>query len=472
MSRVLLISPLPGIDPPCGDVTYSEGLLAHPPAGVEYRTYVEALADGTLVERGRRGDLLRSRGLRKPGAAGRILRERVINELRRRGLLFREPFRHFAVAPGVYDVVHCHVFSASFGDLDAALVTSNAAPIEDLYLGARRWSPRRVRLAALADKVVARLQHVQHTSSAMPRADVVVAFTQTLRDELVRRGSAPADRILVAPCFVGVRDAPDRERPPHVVGFVATDFEAKGGPTVLAAFEEVRRRLPDAELVVIGSEPRLTDSEQRVRGIRWIRRVPRDELLNQHLPGLDVFAYPTESDGLPLAVLEVMSLGTPVVTSDFGAMPEVVGNGSAGRVVPQRNPGRLASEVLDLLRPDVHAAVSVATREWFGRHYDTPVAIGGLGEAYAAAIRRRDLDRAVGRRDPHDRHHRRPAGRERPPTSPAAQGWSGRRRSAGPSRDQPPPSGLAARRRYGGSREPAPGRSRHHRARAVRRRRR
>ena len=392
--RVLLLSPLPGIDPPCGDVTYSEGLLRTPPPGVEYVTYAEALDDGTLVEHGRRSDLAHSSGLGKVRAAGRILRERAVNALRHRGVLFAEPFRHFSVAPGVYDVVHCHVFSASFGDLDPALVVSNAAPIEDLYLGARGWSERHVRFAATADRLLARWLGVQHTSFGLPRADVVVAFTETLRRELARRAATTADRIRVAPCFVDRRPCHEPHDPPYRVGFVATAFEAKGGPTVVAAFEEVRRSRPDAVLTIIGSASRMDANEQQNRGIEWIGRVDRDELLSVHLPRFDVFAYPTLADGLPLSVLEVMALGIPVVTSDFAAMPEIVGHGSAGRVVPQHDTHRLAEEVLDLLRPEVHRSASEATQRWFDQHYETSIAVGLLGDAYADAVRLADDRRA------------------------------------------------------------------------------
>ncbi len=385
--RVLLLSPLPGIDPPCGDVTYSESLLDHPPPGVEYVTYAEALADGTLVELGRRADLARSTGLGKVRAAARILRERAVNTLRHRGLLFAEPFRHFSVSPGIYDVVHCHVFSASFGELDAALVVSNAAPIEDLYLGARGWGARHVRIAATADRLLARWLGVQHTSYELPRADVVVSFTETFRTELARRGSAAADRIRVAPCFVDRNPRPEAHHPPYRIGFVATAFEAKGGPTVIAAFEEVRQSRPDAVLSIIGSPPRMTAREQQDHGIEWLGRVDRDELMSVHLPRFDIFAYPTLADGLPLSVLEVMALGIPVVTSDFAAMPEIVGHGTAGRVVPQHDAHRLAEEVLYLLRPEVHPGASAATQRWFDQHYETSFAVGLLGEAYADAVR-------------------------------------------------------------------------------------
>src|SRR4051812_11376901 len=124
--RVLLISPVPGLDPPNGDVVYTQSLLEHPPPGVEYETYPDALRSGRLRELGRRQEYVEASGLARFRAVGRIGRERGVNALRARGALFREPFRYFSVKPGAYDLVHCHVFSAAFPKLDVPLVMSNA----------------------------------------------------------------------------------------------------------------------------------------------------------------------------------------------------------------------------------------------------------------------------------------------------------------------------------------------------------
>jgi hypothetical protein len=48
--NVLLMSPLAGLDPICGDIIYTEQLLQNPPAGVKYQTYAEAMEQGNLVE--------------------------------------------------------------------------------------------------------------------------------------------------------------------------------------------------------------------------------------------------------------------------------------------------------------------------------------------------------------------------------------------------------------------------------------
>lgn len=385
-TRVLLISPLPGLDPFCGDVVYTEGLLKNPPSDVVYETHDVALAAGRLREIGRRADVQGARGASRAIAVARAAREKSINSLRGLGLMFREPFRHFAVLPGAYDLVHCHVYSASFRLAGIPLVISNANTIEDLYRGARQWSPRRLNLASRLDSAAARSLGVQHTSHDMYRADAVVCFSEKLKQELLRRGAARPDQLHVAPCFVEAPARPWRKSArPHRIGFVASDFRSKGGNTVLEAFEIVRRARPDAELLIVGSDPPSKYSEP-VDGITWLPHVPRQRLLEQCLPGIDVFAYPTEFDGLPLTVLEVMALGIPVATSDYGAMPEVVGWGQAGSVTPQRDSKALARSLLHLLEEPTHDRVRSDVLTWFSGKYSVEAATRALRLAYTAAL--------------------------------------------------------------------------------------
>lgn len=62
-----------------------------------------------------------------------------------------------------------------------------------------------------------------------------------------------------------------------------------------------------------------------------------------------VVAADGDRDGLPTVILEAMALGTPVVSTDLPGVPEMIVDGVSGRVVPQRDPARLAAALGDLL---------------------------------------------------------------------------------------------------------------------------
>jgi glycosyltransferase involved in cell wall biosynthesis len=126
------------------------------------------------------------------------------------------------------------------------------------------------------------------------------------------------------------------------------DFEKKGGLVLLKAFERVRRELPEAVLHVVG-QPQIPVTPGVVNhGLVSDR--PR---LLALMRSAHVFTLPSLVDRFGIALVEAMATGTPCVTSDYGAMPEVVGD--AGLVVPCNDTDALASAILDLLRDEDEA---------------------------------------------------------------------------------------------------------------------
>ena len=67
------------------------------------------------------------------------------------------------------------------------------------------------------------------------------------------------------------------------------------------------------------------------------------------LRNLNLFVMPSVSEGLPLALLEAMSAALPIVATDVGGMPDALGSGAAGVVVPPGNPEALADAIMRLL---------------------------------------------------------------------------------------------------------------------------
>ena len=379
--RVLLISPLPGLDPPNGDVVYTTGLLDDPPDGVRYTTYAQAIEAGDLREKARRGS--------DPAGGSAFLsastvREGLVNRLRRRGVLFREPFRFFEVRPGAFDLIHCHVFSVRLDGADIPTVVSNAAPIEWLYRDGLRWPNSRVVWARAADRALATATRVEHTSYQLPRAARLVCFTERLRAWYAAHGVVDRERIDVVPCSIAVPPTPARipSARPARVAFVG-DYEVKGGDVALAAFEIVRRTRPDARLVVIG--PRARHPVVASPAVDWVGRVPRAQLLGELLPTIDVLAYPTRFDGLPLTLLEAMACGVPVAASDYEAIPEILGEGDAGLLSPVNDEGRLAENILELLEPTSNAAYAAAAHRRALEYYSNGAVRPKLAASYEAA---------------------------------------------------------------------------------------
>ena len=112
---------------------------------------------------------------------------------------------------------------------------------------------------------------------------------------------------------------------------MSTNFEAKGGPIVLAAFQELRQSHPDASLVIVGDRPNL-DLTPGVRCTGFLRKeVPREyQQFREIIAAARAVVSATTSDICPLLFVEAAYFGCPVISTRRFAIPEIVDHGRTG----------------------------------------------------------------------------------------------------------------------------------------------
>lgn len=143
----------------------------------------------------------------------------------------------------------------------------------------------------------------------------------------------------------------------------------KGFDVLLQALQQLHHEDGVRLLIVGGGEEHEALTRQstalglskRVRITGWTDRV-RDFLSRG-----DICVLPSRSEGFPLAVVEAMLAGLPVVASGVGGVPEAVCDGESGLLVPKDDPERLA-EALQELIDDPQLRVRMGRR---GRHHAT-----------------------------------------------------------------------------------------------------
>jgi glycosyltransferase involved in cell wall biosynthesis len=144
--------------------------------------------------------------------------------------------------------------------------------------------------------------------------------------------------------------------------------DRKGFAVLVDAFRTiVRREVPAARLVIVGRLFGIESSD----GITVEPAVDREKLRKWYAAS-DVFALPSLGDNAPLAVLEAMASGIPVVATTVGGIPEEVDAGTTGLLVPPRDAEQLGRALVLLLRDrGRRAAMGAAGRtraiERFGR---------------------------------------------------------------------------------------------------------
>lgn len=136
-----------------------------------------------------------------------------------------------------------------------------------------------------------------------------------------------------------------------VVVVVARLDLVKGIDLLVDAWPDVVSRVPAARLVVVGEGPMRDELVATLSAHAVLDSVDflgyRSDVAHV-LHAADVLALPSRSEGMPLAALEGLATGLPVVGHAVGGIPELVVDGLNGRLVPPEPP-RLAAALADVL---------------------------------------------------------------------------------------------------------------------------
>jgi glycosyltransferase involved in cell wall biosynthesis len=125
--------------------------------------------------------------------------------------------------------------------------------------------------------------------------------------------------------------------------FVGIDWERKGGPTLLTAFNTIAERFPQATLTIVGCSPSLSHPRARATGL-----IPRDEVAALFAQS-SIFCLPSVVEPSAVASVEAMAFKLPVVATNVGGFPGMVNGGETGLLVPPNDPGALAEALCELL---------------------------------------------------------------------------------------------------------------------------
>jgi glycosyltransferase involved in cell wall biosynthesis len=137
-----------------------------------------------------------------------------------------------------------------------------------------------------------------------------------------------------------------------IAGTIGRLVEVKGLEYFLESIPQIVNSNQDVRFLIVGTGP-LEESlkmKARVLGIEsYVHFTGFVEDLEGIWKALDIFVTTSLSEGLPLAVLEAMAMGKPVVATAVGGVREIVIQGVTGILVPPKSPASLAAALCSLL---------------------------------------------------------------------------------------------------------------------------
>lgn len=276
---------------------------------------------------------------------------------------FGEPYcfgrrlkHYFKKNPPNYDIIHDNQsLCSSLIDLQYQyknLVVTIHHPItrdRELALQAavddkHRWLVKR--WYSFVDQQINVAQKLQH----------IVTVSQQSKQDIVDAFSVNPDAVRVIPCGVDPSEfspQPEIKREQNrLMTTASSDQPLKGLSILLQAYAALLPRFPDLQLIVIGKLKEKGDTQKELvqLGLQdkviFISGISTEELINEYAKAT-LAIVPSLYEGFGLPAAEALACGVPLICSDGGALPEIVGNAAA--LVRVGDVNQLTNKISELL---------------------------------------------------------------------------------------------------------------------------
>lgn len=158
-----------------------------------------------------------------------------------------------------------------------------------------------------------------------------------------------------------------------VVGTAVVLSEQKGVKYLLDAVKLVHAHAPEIEFVIAGDGPSRRELEDKARTEALgpkVRFIGYRSDIPAVIGAFDTYVLPSLWEGLPLALLEALAQGIPIVATSVGGNPEIVESGANGFLVPPADSRALAEQILRVYRDDeLRRRVQVVNRKKFASQF-------------------------------------------------------------------------------------------------------
>jgi len=238
-----------------------------------------------------------------------------------------------------------------------------------------------------------------HIRSTLESADLVIALTDIWKERLAGMAPGADIRVLMNPVAAGEYAATISGRPPipadgGTLMFLGAFQESKGIFDLIEAAALVARQRPgivlelggDREVDEVRDLAAKRGLAENVRLLGWVRGAEKlDTFRRAHL-----FVLPSYREGLPVAMLEAMAAGLPIITTPVGGIPQVIEDGVHGMLVEPGDIEGMSTAILRLLDDEeARSRVADANAEAAMRNHDATALARKLSLWYDEIVARR-----------------------------------------------------------------------------------
>jgi colanic acid/amylovoran biosynthesis glycosyltransferase len=231
------------------------------------------------------------------------------------------------------------------------------------------------------------------------------AFVATISDlnrGILMSATHGAGRIEVVRCGVDLSQFPYRgtkvPNAPFRVVAVGSLEEKKGQRYLIEACSLLQSQGREIDCRIIGEGQERSNLERLIHELQLEGSVTLLGALNStqvaaELSEADAFVMPSVvasngmMEGIPVALMEAMAVGLPVIASEISGIPELVEDNKSGMLVAQRDPDSIATAVgLLIEKPDLRASLGVGARNIIAERYNLITNTRQLSDLFESVV--------------------------------------------------------------------------------------
>ncbi len=252
-----------------------------------------------------------------------------------------------------FDIVHTHMFLANFWGRVAAIL-SGAKVIISTEQNQDLWKKRR---HIFVDKILSLF------------TNKIIAVSSAVKVFVVKKEKISAKKLTVIHNAVDPKefmpcDASYLKKEfniydgTFIVGTVSRLIPQKGQQYFLEAAHQISKNNKNIKFFIIGDgalRKSLEILSERIGIVDKVIFTGFQQDIAGFLSILDIFVLPTLREGLPVALIEAMAMGKPIITTNIRGMEDLVTDGYNGLLVSPENPDMLAKAILKLINDNLYA---------------------------------------------------------------------------------------------------------------------
>jgi len=176
-----------------------------------------------------------------------------------------------------------------------------------------------------------------------------------------------------------------------IILYVGSARDSKRVNTLVESMPRVAKTIPNAQLVLVGTQP----GAEEIQGLARVLRVDRHllclpkirrDLLKEAYAAADVFAFPSAAEVFGNVLLEAAACGTPIVTTKVGIAEEIVEDGVTGILFEPNRIRGFADALIEVLTRDRYSEESARRRPLILERFDVRDAVVELEALYLGLV--------------------------------------------------------------------------------------